>query len=310
MSVSVFSGISVLRVNMWNVSIGIVLICFGWLMDLSAREPNKPESQHLANETVEYFRGTLPLIIAAPHGGMLRPESIPDRKDGVQLRDLGSDSLAVEIGEAMATRYGAWPHVVICHLHRSKVDCNREVEEATEGNVQAVETWNAFHEVIATARKAAGRGLFIDLHGHGHPIDRIEIGYLLSRGQLQMSGASFEGLAPLTSLASLVGKDGRTLEQLVRGPESLGALLEAKGYAVVPSATEPEPGENPFFSGGYNTEIYSKGGPEFFSLQIECSRAGVRDTKENRQKFAAALAEVLGDWFQKNTGIELRAMTE
>jgi hypothetical protein len=273
---------------------------------LRAGEP--PVSIFLADRTVEYLPGTLPLIIAAPHGGQLEPEDIPDREDGVTTRDAETDLLAVELAESIARRTGARPHLILCHLHRKKVDCNRDALTGTGGNPKALATWRAFHEAIGKARAAAGHGLFLDLHGHSHPIARVEIGYLLSAEQLQETGTAFETLAPASGLAKLAARGRGSFDELLRGPESLGGLLESAGYAAVPSPKAPHPGEEPYFRGGYNTARYRTGGTGdgFFSLQVECPRPGVRDTPENRRRFAETFAAVLERWMERQAGIRLR----
>lgn len=273
-----------------------------------SRAEKPPVSIFLADQTVEYLPGTLPLIIAAPHGGQLEPADIPDRTEGVLTRDAETDVLAVELADAIARRTGARPHLILCHLKRNKVDCNRDALTGTGGNPKALATWRAFHEAIGKARAAAGHGLFLDLHGHSHPIARLEIGYLLSAEQLQETGAAIEAFAPASSLAKLAERKKSSFEELLRGPGSLGGLLEQAGYPAVPSPASPHPGEEPYFRGGYNTARYRTGGSGdgFFSLQVECPRPGVRDTPENRRRFAETFAGILETWLEDQAGIRLR----
>lgn len=260
-----------------------------------------------ADRTVEYRPGTLPIVIAAPHGGRLDPAEIPDREEGVMTRDAETDLLAVELFEAIHRQTGSRPHLVLCHLHRRKVDCNRDALTGTGGNLRALETWRAFHEAIDRARMAAGKGLFLDLHGHSHPQPRVEIGYLLTGEQLKEVGRDFAALAPVSSVASLVETSPVSFEELIRGESSLGALLHRAGFPAVPGPEFPDPGEEPYFRGGYNTARYRTGGEgdAFFSLQIECPKPGVRDTAENRRRFANALARSLDVWLLRHAGIRL-----
>lgn len=288
-----------------------MLVCIGWVAaggTVSAEVPVRSPSQFFADRTVEYVPGMLPLILAAPHGGQLEPADIPDRKDGVTTRDAETDLLAFELADAIARRTGARPHLIVCHLKRNKVDCNRDALTGTGGNPKALATWRAFHEAIGKARTAAGHGLFLDLHGHSHPLARVELGYLLSAEQLREAGTGFEALAPASSLAKLAARGRGSFDELLRGPESLGGLLESAGYDAVPSPKAPHPGEEPYFRGGYNTARYRTGGTGdgFFSLQVECPRPGVRDSPENRSRFAAVFAGVLETWLERQAGIRLR----
>jgi len=102
------------------------------------------------------------------------------------------------------------------------------------------------------------RGLFLDMHGHGHTIQRIELGYLLSRSELQMSDSilntdEFTDESSIRTLAS-DNIQSRKHSELVRGETSMGTLLVEKGFPAVPSADDPFPqGTESYFSGGYNT---------------------------------------------------------
>jgi len=268
--------------------------------------------QFFANRTVEYIPGTLPIIIAAPHGGRLEPADIPDRKNGVLTRDAETDLLAVALADAIARRTGARPHLVICHLKRNKVDCNRDALTGTGGNPKALATWRAFHEAIEKARAATRHGLFLDLHGHSHAENRVEFGYLLDADRLWTSGGEFEKLAPVSSLASLMKTSPDSFEELLRGPFSLGGLLEKEGFPSVPSTSLGGPGDSPYFQGGYNTARYRTGGgtDAFFAVQVECPRPGVRDSEGNRRRFAEALAKTLEQFLERHAKIELRNSPE
>lgn len=286
--------------------------CIGvWIGILSVHvglaEERPAASKFFANNTVEYRPGSLPVVIAAPHGGRLDPEEIPDRRDGVTTRDAETDLLAIELAAAIHRKSGAWPHLVLCHLHRRKVDCNRDALTGTGGHPLALQTWRAFHEAIGKARAAAGRGLFLDLHGHSHPQPWVEIGYLLNAEQLKTEGGEFAALAPVSSVASLAATSPATFEELIRGKDSLGGLLHRAGFPAVPGPEIPHPGDEPFFRGGYNTARYRTGGEgdAFFSLQIECPKPGVRDTEENRRRFAETLATALDGWLERHAGIHL-----
>lgn len=283
----------------------VVVAVFALAGVLRAETPGT--SVFLADRTVEYLPGTLPIIIAAPHGGHLEPADIPDRRDGVVTRDAETDLLAIELADAIARRNGARPHLILCHLHRKKVDCNRDALTGTGGDPKALATWRAFHEAIGKARAAAGRGLFLDLHGHSHPAPRVEVGYLLGAEQLRETGPGLSALAQVSSLASMAKRSPGTFEGLLRGSLSLGGLLEKAGYPSVPSPSIPHPGEDPYFRGGYNTARYRTGGANdgFFSLQIECPKPGIRDTAQNRLRFAEVLAAALEEWLAHHAGIRL-----
>lgn len=63
-----------------------------------------------------------------------------------------------------------YPHVIINELHRSKLDANRDIEEAAFGDHKAELAWNEFHSYVDRAKLSAtfdGRSAFyVDIHGH------------------------------------------------------------------------------------------------------------------------------------------------
>jgi hypothetical protein len=95
-----------------------------------------------------------------------------------------------------------------------------------------------------------------------------------------------------------------TPAQLLRGAQSLGAMLVASGYPSVPSPADPAPAAgDDYFNGGFNTDQRgsSRGGGTD-AIQIECHFAGVRDTQANRAAFAAALAAALDTMLRDQYG--------
>ena len=75
---------------------------------------------------------------------------------------------------------GQYPHLIINNLRRNKMDANRNKPEATFGESIPEQAWEEFHEFINQAEIAiGGKGLFLDIHGHGHPVNWAELGYLI-----------------------------------------------------------------------------------------------------------------------------------
>lgn len=263
------------------------------------------ESYFGTNGYVEYLAGNLPIIVTAPHGGLLSPSSIPDR-DCVgcsTVNDFNTQELARAFAEAIHERTGCWPHIVFNKLHRRKLDANREIEEAADGNPNAELAWNEFHAYVETAKNQLlpkfGKGFYIDLHGHAHTIQRLELGYLLSQSELALADADLDGQAYIdqSSIRNLANNNalGLSHSELLRGPLSLGSLLEVRGYPATPSESDPFPdaGED-YFNGGYNTARHSSyPGSKLDGLQIECNRQGVRDSMHNVLRFADSLSLTL-----------------
>lgn len=256
---------------------------------------------------VEYIPGTLPLILAAPHGGALTPAEIPDRTWGTTVTDSHTEPLARELADALMALTGERPHLVISHLRRTKLDPNREAVEAAQGNVFAEWAWTEFHGFIEAARDAVtaahGSALFLDLHGHGHAVQRVELGYLLSAADLGLPDGELDALASRSSIAALAASSGTALSALVRGEWSLGGLMMAGGIPAVPSPGDPAPGPDPYFSGGYSTAVHgSRDGGSVSAIQLEHHFTGLRDTQANREAYAGAMAGVLRAWLERHLG--------
>ncbi|MFT7452087.1 MAG: hypothetical protein ACI9VN_002816, partial [Patescibacteria group bacterium] len=228
---------------------------------------------------IEYLAGNLPVIIAAPHGGYLEPDSIPDCPNCSMFRDAYTQEIARGISETFYEETGCYPHVVINLLHRKKLDANRDLEEAAGGFPISEQAWYAYHEFIDSAKVQVmnnyGRGLYLDLHGHAHDIQRIEIGYLLTKDELQLTDVELntEEYIQESSIRSLASENIQSLDHadLLRGTSSLGTLLGDKGFPSVSSSASPYPlASEPYFTGGYNTRRHgSKEGGNIDGMQLE-----------------------------------------
>ncbi len=259
---------------------------------------------------IEYQIGTLPIVISVSHGGKLAPMAIPDRtcNDPVYATDAYTIETALEIKNSLFKATGCYPHLIICHLKRTKLDCNRNITDGACGNVEAETAWAEFHQFIATARQAANEQydyntFFIDLHGHGNPIQRIELGYLLYDYELEESDnvlntGEYVRNSSIGSLA-MNNLNGLSHAQLLRGPKAFGTLLANLDYPSVPSQQIPYPGRyTNYFSGGYITVNHTSyaTGVKINGLQMELNYSGVRNSAANRSLFADSFSKAIIDY--------------
>lgn len=283
--------------------------------------PYTPGSSYFGrNSYIEYIAGNLPVIFAAPHGGTLTPAEIPNRTasacggEATTVRDANTEELARAIRTAFHDRTGGYPHVIINRLHRQKLDANRPQSDGACGDAEANIAWDEFQDFIdvAKARVTAdyGKGWFTDLHGHGHTIQRLELGYMLEGADLRLTNATLDGSGAYEDESSfrLFSEQSTTsFSALLRGNVGLGTLFANAGYPAVPSLQDMQPdvGES-YFSGGYNTGVHGcSSGGSICGLQIEHNNAGVRDDATNRANYAAALAKVYETYLAQNFGISL-----
>lgn len=269
-------------------------------------------SQFGTNNYIEYQKGNLPIVISVPHGGSLEPGTIPDRtcNSPVFAVDENTEEVALEISSALHKITGCYPHVIYNHLNRAKLDANRNLADGACTNSSAKTAWNEFHDFINTAQIEANNAfgnntLYIDLHGHGNPIQRIELGYLLYDDELALPDASLNtakyiGYSTIQNLAK-TNANNYTHAQLLRGENAFGSLLNTGSYPSVPSATIQFPGTTSnYFSGGYNIANHTsyKVGNVANGFQMELNYAGIRDTPQNRKRFADTVAKVMLKYLQ------------
>ena len=221
------------------------LLCIVMLSSLTyAQTPGVSEYSN-PNQYIEYIPGNLPIIISAPHGGVLQsgetiggvfyPDddpNLPDRTCGTNERDDNTEILVRRIQDEIFARTGGYAHVIISNLHRSKMDPNRIVSQGSCGNSHAASYWSDFQNYINVASQSVetnwGKGLYIDLHGQSHSVPRIEIGYNVSAAELNASDLNNASIVDKSTIKNLASNNlnGYTHEELIRGVHSLGQLFQ------------------------------------------------------------------------------------
>jgi hypothetical protein len=78
------------------------------------------------------------------------------------------------------------------------------------------------------------------------------VGYLLTGNELNQNNLSNPSYS-----TSIEGLCGSNLNECIRGPLSFGTIFEENKLGIAyPSLSNPKPGSNTFFSGGYITSNY------------------------------------------------------
>lgn len=278
--------------------------------------------------------GNVGIILSVPHGGCIDNPEIPDRTDTAltNLLNNNNDPLSQQatlppIAKKVRTTGDGWtidlgaeiyrtvseglenghPHLVVCNLKRSKVDVNRDVIEGALGNETAWLTHNTYHAFIRKAKSDSKRGVLFDIHGQSHGQNKTEIGYLLTTDELNEG----QGDALKSSIRRL-HQDTAGREDLIAGPQSFGAMLEAEGYAAFPSPRQPCPGPDKYFFGGFITRCHGSahsahgGGassetpsaadlyPVFDAIQLETPRESRMEAGEEEMKrFGGAIGRAI-----------------
>lgn len=272
------------------------------------KEPT-PEVTYKANTTVygsnKYVTfkvgdANSPIILASPHDGEILPASMPfrDHADAVTVRDINLTDLTEEISNALYAKTGLRPHVIINDVARSRMEPNRSLEEAYHKSEAANALWREYHAFLKGARdmvqKNVGKGLFLDMHGHGHTKKRVEVGYTVSISNLNATDAVLNSVPATSSIYHLAKISPFTLSQLIRGDNAFGTLLADEGIPAVPSKQDPKPNNDDYFNGGYCTSTYgSRNGGEVSAIQLETHGTNLRNNPAERKASGAKIADAI-----------------
>lgn len=214
--------------------------------------------------------GNMPVILVAAHGGIDRPEAIPDNGQEAGRPDLLTDVLAENIASRLARR-GKTPYLAVAGIARSKVDLNDPPEQAYVGVGRAI--YDHFHNTLWGFGEASvlafGWVLIVDLHGFrprrslpGEPGDLV-------LGTLQGQTMPLAGQGALTRAG-------------------LADYLVQQGWRVKPGGVEPEI----VFSGGHIVNRHGHPAAHRYAVQVEIA-SGVRKDEGQRLRLAADLADYL-----------------
>jgi hypothetical protein len=248
------------------------------------------------NNYIEYIAGDLPIIISAPHGGALKPKEIRDRRRGFKGIDYRSQENAREVAAYIKQVTGKQPHLIINHLHRSKLDANRPIEDAAQGDPWAEQAWSEFQGFIEAAKASVttqcGKGAYFDLHTHADEARWVQLGFGLMAIHLDRSDEMLDSSKQKnrSTVKSLAYTEGVYFPEIIRGQTSLGGLLQAQGYPSTPSPTYPVPDLAHYYNGGYNVFRHgsiSRG--QIDGIQVETHYSFQQD--EVRDAYSQTLAQ-------------------
>jgi len=273
---------------------------------------------------IEYIAGDVKskLILTSPHGGDLKPEFMHTRTKEFVAKtddnDFGdtesfsgiSDSktleLTMELADEIKRTTGLRPHIILNHLHRSKLDANRAMSLASQGDENAEAAWKAFHQYIDDAKQQVaknGDGLLLDIHGNAHRPQRTEVGLLL-KGK-DFTNENLEQFADKSSVKAMVKSGKATMADLVKGDYALGTLLSNNSVLATPSKSNPDPidaqvlPDGRYFNGGYNTARHgSRFSGNISAIQLEFN-ADVRMNDKTRPGYVKSISKVISQFMTK-----------
>ena len=271
------------RCLIFTVAIGL------WAIDCPAQSSAEKE------QLLTLWAGTLPIILAAPHGGRDPiPGVAPRRGIGVPQFAAERDSNTAELAEAIALKLsellGARPFLVIARFERKFIDANREPAAAYE-MPQAKFHYDSYHRAIGeaaeTIRQKWGSGLLLDIHAQRAQAETI-----------------FRGTDNGRSVSRLQRQFGQAA---LLGPHSVLGHLAANGYKIQPDLTGQD--RETRYTGGYTTRTYgSHRGTRIDAIQLELgsdlrAKANLERTAND---LALAVAVFAREYLLRGDGFDLR----
>lgn len=254
---------------------------------------------------IEYKAGTLPLVLAVPHGGDQEPEDFPVVAEGLSS-DGGSLELTLLLREALIARTGQAPHVVINHVRRNRLNLNTlewqdEPNAEAPGAIEAAALWDEMiQDASAQVTQDCGFGAFLDMHTKAAEVN-VGIGMGVS-SSLLLGPSEDLNQAAVWEASSVRALAGRVADPIaaIRGPLSLGGLLSSPDYRVIPSPEDPGPGEEElYYYSGHNVWVHgSRDGGQVDGYHLEMHWEYINTGETNRQAMAEALADAMVPWMQ------------
>ncbi len=189
--------------------------------------------------------GGLPVILAAPHGGLQDvpgcEERIPAGNRFVNRPDVRTDRLARSIADELERLTGQAPYLVIANFHRNYIDANRRAEEAY-GSPGCAAAYEAYHAAVRghvdALRAKFPHAMLFDIHG-----------------QSAFPGAILRGTRHGGTVQALLARAGAPA---VTGPDSVFGRFAAMGYTVMPpnDNAPTERVETKNYAGGHTVDLY------------------------------------------------------
>ena len=133
--------------------------------------------------------------------------------------------------------------------------------------------WHPIANFITNQTSPLGfqQGIIFDIHGQTHPESVMEIGHYLSLSSLSQDYLNNDLKTTINKMRLLNNKKYE-LNALIRGPDSLGGIMEKYGMRAVPSPSYPKPLSSEFFTGGYTIYAHGSFAPSKYNvnaIQIE-----------------------------------------
>ena len=154
---------------------------------------------------ISYRVGNTPIIITVPHDGTLNPSTFPDRT-GASARAENTRKVAEQFAYFFnANSNGLYPHIIYNNVSRSKLDPDLNQMDGAQGNSYAHLSYGTYHSFLQTAIDSVeayfDAGILLNLVEHNHSNQRVELGYLLSASDLDLTNLQLNSYSGQSSVS-------------------------------------------------------------------------------------------------------------
>lgn len=259
---------------------------------------------------IQYRVGNTPVIITVPHDGTLVPSNMADRMGDTE-RAVNTRKVAEQFAVFFnANSNGLFPHIIYNNVSRTKLDPDANLMDGAQGNSYANLSYGTYHSYLQTAIDSVeahfDAGILLNLVEHNHSVQQIELGYLLSAENLNLSDSGLNAYESESSLNQISSISASSFAEVIRGYSSFGNLLfgaSYNGYSfnVVPTLDNPTPGTNPYLSGGYTLQSYgSSDSGKINAIDIATPYVGYRDNANAYRAVGVVLETAVVGFYQES----------
>ena len=268
---------------------------------------------------ISYRVGNMPIIITVPHDGTLTPSTFPDRT-GSSARAENTRKVAEQFAYFFnANSNGLYPHIIYNNISRSKLDPDLNQMDGAQGNSYANLSYGTYHSFLQTAIDSVeayfDAGILLNLVEHNHSNQKVELGYLLSASDLDLTNLQLNSYSAQSSVSQIADISTSSFAEVIRGYNSLGTLIVGRSYTsndvtysfeAVPTLDNPTIGSTDYSSGGYTIAQYgSSNGGKINGIDVATPFAGFRDNANAYRALAVILEESVKIFYQENLGVIL-----
>ena len=268
---------------------------------------------------ISYRVGNMPIIITVPHDGTLAPSTFPNRT-GSSARAENTRKVAEQFAYFFnANSNGLYPHIIYNNISRSKLDPDLNQMDGAQGNSYANLSYGTYHSFLQTAIDSVeayfDAGILLNLVEHNHSNQKVELGYLLSASDLDLTNLQLNSYSAQSSVSQIADISTSSFAEVIRGYNSLGTLIVGRSYTsndvtysfeAVPTLDNPTIGSTDYSSGGYTiTQYWRSNGGKINGIDVATPFAGFRDNANAYRALAVILEESVKIFYQENLGVIL-----